>query len=170
MLNMNFCDFVKGNIGAVYEEYHFTGWIYRSSSSIVRWAMHKRSKVSRIVKIIPRNISTEKKAMKEINVLKKMDNPSIIKIYEYFVDNEFIYLIFEPIDGKHIYNPIVGVEEYILRNLQRILKQILIGIDHFHMRGIAHCNLIPENILVTKVDNEIYIKIIGFGSAINIEN
>ena len=32
--------------------------------------------------------------MKEINILKKLDHPSIIRLYEYFIDNEFIYLIF----------------------------------------------------------------------------
>ena len=97
LFNINFCDFVKANVGEVYNEYHFTGWVYRSSNSIVRWALHRRSKVTRVVKIIKRNINTEKKTMNEINVLKKLDNPSIIKLYEYFIDQEFIYLIFEPI-------------------------------------------------------------------------
>ena len=47
--------------------------------------------------------------MHEINVLKKLDNPSIVKLHEYFIDNEYIYLIFEQVDGKHIYDKIVGV-------------------------------------------------------------
>lgn len=42
-LNLAFKDFVRANAGHVYEEYQFTGWVNKSSNSIVRWAWHKRS-------------------------------------------------------------------------------------------------------------------------------
>ena len=63
--------------------------------------------------------------MKEINCLKKLDHPNIVKLYEYFIDREFIYLIFEPIYGKRIYNPVIGAEEKVLRNLRPLMNQIL---------------------------------------------
>ena len=63
-------DLAKGNMGVFDEESRLTRWIHQSPSSVVQWAVHKRSKVSRVVKIITRNEITEKKAMREIKILK----------------------------------------------------------------------------------------------------
>ena len=87
--------------------------------------MHKRSNIERVVKILKRNKTLDIKIMKEINVLKRLDHPNIVKIHEYFIDKDYAYLIFEPIYGKKLFNKIVGVEENILRNLRYIMKQLL---------------------------------------------
>ena len=58
-------------------------------------------------------------------------------------------MIFEPIHGKKIYNPVVGAEELFLRNLRPLMNQLLQAVEHCHSRGIVHFNLQPENILVT---------------------
>ena len=42
------------------------------------------------------------------------------------------------------------------------------GIAYCHSHGIAHCNLHPSNILVVRVKSDIFVKIVGFGDAIDI--
>ena len=42
------------------------------------------------------------------------------------------------------------------------------GVEYCHSHGIAHCNLHPSNILVVKVRSEVFVKIVGFGDAIDI--
>lgn len=47
----------------------------------MRWVEHKRSQIERVVKIIKRNNKIDIKIMKEINVLKKLDHPNIVKLH-----------------------------------------------------------------------------------------
>ena len=108
-LNMTFSNFVKNSTKKVFEEYQFTAWISKSKNSIVRWAWHRRGNTERVVKIIKRTNESEIRAMREIDCLRALDHPNIVKLYEYFIDQEYIYLILEPVYGKNIYSPILGV-------------------------------------------------------------
>jgi len=64
----------------------------------VRKVEHKASKKIRALKIISKrllNKSMLHRIYYEIELLKKMDHPNIIKIYEFFEDDEKICLILE---------------------------------------------------------------------------
>ena len=42
------------------------------------------------------------------------------------------------------------------------------GVAYIHSHNITHCNLHPSNLIVVKVKSEIFVKIVGFGDAIDI--
>lgn len=44
--------------------------------------------------------------MKEINIMAKLDHPNIIKIHEYFEDDERIYIIMELCKGGELFKKI----------------------------------------------------------------
>ena len=44
--------------------------------------------------------------MNEINLLRELDHPNIIKMYEYFQDNDKIYIITEICSGGELYEKI----------------------------------------------------------------
>jgi serine/threonine protein kinase len=37
--------------------------------------------------------------MQEIEVLKNIDHPNVVKIEEYFVERHFVYIVFEKVHG-----------------------------------------------------------------------
>lgn len=86
--------------------------------------------------------------MKEINVLKKLDHPNIVKLHEYFIDTDYVYMVFEPVYGKRIFNQIVGIEEHVLRNLRHIMKQLLQALEYCHNKGVVHLGIAPENLML----------------------
>ena len=53
--------------------------------------------------------SRYKKTIKEINLLKKLDHPNIVKYYDYFEDEENIYIIMEYLEG-------CTLKQYIKKN------------------------------------------------------
>ena len=69
-------------------------FIYKSNRSIVRAAINLRTGEKRVFKTYKRNDENLKKAINEINCLKKLDHPNIIKVLEYFIDDTSIYIIF----------------------------------------------------------------------------
>ncbi len=90
-------------------------------------------------------------------ILKQLNNPYIIKIYEVLEDIENIYLVMEycPITYKESIN--FKIE---LKFTQ--IKQVIKGIEFLHSIGIMHRDIKPGNILLSEDGN---FKIIDFGFA-----
>ena len=95
----------------------------------------------------------------EINFLKEMNHPNIIKLYDVKIKQDNIYLVMEYCNGGslkkalNIYKSKYGkpFSEDIVKYL---MKQILSAVEYLHSRGIVHRDLKLENILL-KNDNNI---------------
>ena len=62
----------------------------------VRLATHRQSKSKRAVKVIKKdfmNTDEQTKLINEINILKEMDHPNILPIFEYFSDPLRFYIV-----------------------------------------------------------------------------
>ena len=112
----------------------------------------------------------------EIIILKKVNHPNIVKLYDVKVQYDYIYLVMEYCNGGSLYD---ALNKYKLKNkrpfteeiVQFFMRQILSGVEYLHKHGIIHRDLKLENILLKynseKVDNnnDFYlsqIKIIDF--------
>lgn len=104
--------------------------------------------------------------LKEIQVLSQIDHPNILKIYEYFVDDIYYYIITELAKGGELYDQICNIKNYSENDAAVIMKQILSGIFYIHSKNIVHRDLKPENIVLeTNISGDLFLKIIDFGSA-----
>ena len=77
----------------------------------VRKVTHRKTKEIRAMKVIEKkNIKEEKdlmKLMNEIIILKKLDHPNILKIYEFFQDTLNFYIIIEICTGGELFDKII---------------------------------------------------------------
>jgi len=104
--------------------------------------------------------------LKEIQLLSELDHPNIIKIFEYFVDDVYYYIITELAKGGELYDQICNIKNYSENDAAIIMKQILSGIYYVHSKNIVHRDLKPENILLeTNLKGDLFIKIIDFGNS-----
>ena len=108
---------------------------------------------------------------REINILKKLSHPNIVKIYEFYESDNCFYIINEYCKGGQLY-------EYLTKNklteeqLCVIFYQVFSGLIYLHEHSILHGDLKPENILISSVEKDLetnedfaWIKIIDFGTA-----
>ena len=93
---------------------------------------------------------TDDKFLREIQVLKTLEHPNIIKIYEYYIDEENHYIITELVTGGELYDTIVKFQRFNEKKAAYIMRQILSAINYLHSHGIVHRDIKPENILVEK--------------------
>jgi len=135
----------------------------------VRKALHLESGEFRAVKIVYKHECSpeeQKKILKEVDILKQLDHPNIIKIYEFFEDSKFMYIVMELAQGGELFDKIQNVHHFSEKKAAEIFLQILSGVNYLHKHNIVHRDLKPENILF---DGEI-LKIVDFGTSRNFDS
>ena len=156
----------------VKDYYNIIKEIGKGANGKVYEVQNKKTKDIRACKFLPKSNIKEsdlQKFRREIKILIKTDHPNIIKLYEVFETNKYLYLIMERCNGGELFDKIINnigsgkmYSEKIAANL---LLQIMSAIDYCHKNGICHRDLKPENILFLKEGNEENnpIKVIDFG-------
>lgn len=152
------------------ENYDIKKKLGEGSYGVVWRVEHKQTGLPRAMKKIIKNQKSRKEAerdiLNEIDILKRMDHPNIVKIFEFYNTNEGYYLITEYCGGGELYNEIVSKAPFAENIAANIMYQIFSAVNYCHNINIIHRDLKPENILIEKKDSKRYeIKIIDFGTA-----
>ena len=150
-----------------FDNYEITKSIGDGAFGQVFEVKHKISGSIRAMKVIKKDESTnnDEEVLNEINILKRMDHPNVIKIFEFYIDKENYYLITEYCNGGDLFEIAKDIK---LSEIQvaYIMYQVFSALNYCHKMKIIHRDLKPENILITKnEDNFIRIKICDFGTS-----
>ena len=109
----------------------------------------------------------EKKMLfNEINNLKDLDHPNILKMYEFFEDEKRYYIVTDICKGGELFDEIVARGKFSERDAAMLMKQVLSCINYCHKNSIVHRDLKPENILLEQNKEFDQIKIIDFGTSL----
>lgn len=100
--------------------------------------------------------------MKEVQIMKMIDHPHIVKIFEYFENDRFIFIVMELMEKGELFDKIQEEHHFSEDKAVKIMKNILEGVNYLHKKNIVHRDLKPENILFTK--NGV-LKIVDFGTS-----
>ena len=124
------------------------------------------------MKIIQKYENMNNKLIKnEIDILKKLSHPNIVRIYEFYESNNNFYLINEYCDGGELYN-YINKSTLNEQQLSILFYQVFSGLCYLHENNILHRDMKPENILISKKEIDLlsdeeyfWIQIIDFGTA-----
>ena len=130
----------------------------------------KQNMAMKKIKKVKENEIDDMEIKNEINILKKLDHPNIVKIIEFYSAPKAYYIITDFCSCGELYNQIKN--QYSENQLAVLFYQVLSGLYYLHSNNIVHRDLKLENILISeiekdKVTNEKYfwVKIIDFGTA-----
>ena len=99
----------------------------------------------------------------EVNILKDLDHPNVLKVYEVIETSRNIYVSLEHINGCSLSEKVKSPGCETL--LAKIMLDVLSALCYLHAKGIAHCTLCPEYIVQSGSGYDITTKIIGFSAA-----
>ena len=126
-----------------------------------------------IVAVKKINLNNSKKnyetIIKEVNVLKGLNHPNIVRYLNYIEEDMSIYIIMEFLSGgtlkQFIENNNNNINNKLNENKTRIIiKQILSALSYLHYTcDICHRDIKPENIMFSEIDNINSIKVLDFG-------
>ncbi|CAG9317927.1 unnamed protein product [Blepharisma stoltei] len=148
------------------EDFIITRILGKGSYAIVRLAINKTSSEQFAIKSYDKtkisSTQSKKNLKTEIKILKFLDHPKIIKLYEIRETPLGAHLILEYFNGCSLEDYVKHrrkLEEY---DVADIFKQILSAISYCHMLKIAHRDIKLGNILI---DSHKQVKMIDFGFA-----
>merc|ERR1711939_626372 len=107
--------------------------------------------------------------LREVDLLKQLDHPNIMKLYEFFQDAGYFYLVGEVYSGGELFDEIISRKRFSEADAARLIKQVLSGIAYMHRNKIVHRDLKPENLLLENKKKDALIKIIDFGLSTHFE-
>lgn len=122
------------------------------------------TQIERAIKIIQKeDIEDQLNFVNEIDILKTLDHPNIIKLYETFEDQDRVFLIFELCHGGELFNAILERGHFNENEARDIFHTIMKALHHCHKSGICHRDLKPENFLLAQKGDLNSVKMIDFG-------
>jgi calcium-dependent protein kinase len=115
--------------------------------------VHRLTRDVRAMKIIKKDKCDENylaTLTNEIKILKQLDHPNIVKLYEVYSDSRNIYMITEYLEGGEVFDLILKSKHFNENIAAKIMKQLLQAINYCHSKKIVHRDLKPENLLLVK--------------------
>ena len=133
----------------------------------VKKATRKANGEIRAVKMIDKLQLNQEERIRlkyEIDILKNLTHPNIVRLYEVYENKSTIFLVTELCDGCELFDEISKREHLNENEAAHVTKQILQAIAYCHSQNIAHRDLKPENVLID-IKNKGTIKVIDFGTS-----
>lgn len=93
----------------------------------------------------PRNIASLKQ---EIEILRSIDHPYVIKLYEVYESEFYVHLVLEYVQGGELLQMLQAKGAYSEADAMKAIKCILEALEYCHTKGIIHRDLKPENIIL----------------------
>lgn len=105
-------------------------------------------------------MNMHEKLSREINILKVMSHPHVIRMYELIDSPTELFMVMEYVSGGELFDYIVHKVRLRESEARRLFQQIICGIEFCHSHMVCHRDLKPENLLL---DKNLQIKIADFG-------
>ena len=102
---------------------------------------------------------------KEIEVLKKVEHPNIVKYFNFLKEDNYIFIIMEFLEGGTLKEYIQENSQNITEDIAReIIKQIFNALSYLHYScDVCHRDVKPENIMFSEKNNISSLKLLDFG-------
>ena len=130
--------FISHNSEDIYSKYDFSSKpLGEGAFGVVYKGTEKVSGDERAIKIIEREkIKNFQRFYNEVNALKTLDHPHIIKLFEIYEDDKKVYLVQELCTGGELFDYIVE-KEFLTEDLAaKIFQQIMQSIMYCHKNRI----------------------------------
>ncbi len=165
-------NFIRMKTKSLFDEYEIKEKLGEGAYGAVYKVQQRTTSFLRAVKAIKRKHVDSTSFSNEIGVLKTVDYPNIIKLFDCYYDNNYYYMVEEYCSGGDLFDYIQKQKSFSERKAAIIFKQLISAVNHLHKKKIVHRDLKPENIVFIKTNkkDDIFIKIIDFGTSVSIKH
>ncbi|XP_029109726.1 serine/threonine-protein kinase BRSK1-like isoform X4 [Scleropages formosus] len=137
----------------------------KGQTGLVKLGVHCVTGQKVAIKMVNREKLSESVLMKverEIAILKLIEHPHVLKLYDVYENNRHLYLVLEHVSGGELFDYLVKKGRLTPKEARKFFRQIISALDFCHSHAICHRDLKPENLLLDEKNN---IRIADFGMA-----
>ncbi|KAM4666510.1 MAP/microtubule affinity-regulating kinase 3 isoform 14-T14 [Amazona ochrocephala] len=109
---------------------------------------------------LARHILTGRELFREVRIMKILNHPNIVKLFEVIETDKTLYLIMEYASGGEVFDYLVAHGRMKEKEARAKFRQIVSAVQYCHQKHIVHRDLKAENLLL---DADMNIKIADFG-------
>ncbi|KAM6979297.1 serine/threonine-protein kinase SIK1 [Tautogolabrus adspersus] len=135
----------------------------KGNFAVVKLAKHKVTKTQVAIKIIDKtrlNPSNLEKIYREVQIMKLLNHPHIIKLYQVMETKDMLYIVTEYAKNGEMFDHLTSNGRMSEDEARKKFWQILTAVDYCHQHHIVHRDLKTENLLL---DANMNIKLADFG-------
>jgi serine/threonine protein kinase len=103
----------------------------------------------------------------EIEALRSLHHPNIIRMFDVYTTEEKIFIVMELMEGGELFDYVVQKGTLTEEEASKIVRKVTSALVYMHSKNIVHRDLKPENLLLRRIPRssreEVEIKIIDFG-------
>ncbi|XP_029932599.1 serine/threonine-protein kinase MARK2 isoform X4 [Myripristis murdjan] len=143
--------------------YRLLKTIGKGNFAKVKLARHVLTGKEVAVKIIDKtqlNSSSLQKLFREVRIMKLLNHPNIVKLFEVIETDKTLYLVMEYASGGEVFDYLVAHGRMKEKEARAKFRQIVSAVQYCHQKCIVHRDLKAENLLL---DADMNIKIADFG-------
>ncbi|KAK7130999.1 hypothetical protein R3I94_016209 [Phoxinus phoxinus] len=143
--------------------YRLLKTIGKGNFAKVKLAKHVLTGKEVAVKIIDKtqlNSSSLQKLFREVRIMKVLNHPNIVKLFEVIETEKTLYLVMEYASGGEVFDYLVAHGRMKEKEARAKFRQIVSAVQYCHQKCIVHRDLKAENLLL---DADMNIKIADFG-------
>nr|XP_054758286.1 MAP/microtubule affinity-regulating kinase 3-like isoform X2 [Lytechinus pictus] len=97
---------------------------------------------------------------REVKIMKLLDHPNIVKLFEVIETDKTLYLAMEYASGGEVFDYLVAHGRMKEKEARAKFRQIVSAVQYCHQKRVVHRDLKAENLLL---DKDLNIKIADFG-------
>lgn len=124
--------FVKKRASARIQDYNMIETLGSGCFGTVFKAMDKTTGQLRAIKRINREQMKLDHIYQEIEILKHLDHPNIVQIFEFIEEEEFFYIVMELCQGQNLFKKVSSMTNFSEKLAAQYISQILSATVHCH--------------------------------------
>ncbi|XP_045453217.1 serine/threonine-protein kinase D1 [Melitaea cinxia] len=136
---------------------------------IVYGGLHRATSRPVAIKVIDKlRFPTKQEAQlkNEVAILQNLSHPGVVNLERMFETPERIFVVMEKLKGDMLEMILSHEKGRLTERITKFLvAQILVALKHLHEKNIVHCDLKPENVLLSSDETFPQVKLCDFGFA-----
>jgi len=106
------------------------------------------------------DVDSHERFLKEMVIAGGLHHPNLVRAYDAWEADGFLYLVFELLDGQSLQSLVDSQQIKSVSDVYSISCGVLEGLKHLHAKGLVHHDIKPGNVMRT---TDSTIKLIDFG-------
>jgi eukaryotic-like serine/threonine-protein kinase len=118
------------------------------------------------IKVLRKDLSSDpefrERFRQEAKAAANLSHPNIVTVHDFGLDSDELFIVMEYVPGTDLKNILKNRRRLPIDEALSLITQACSGIGYAHRAGIIHCDIKPQNMLVTPDER---LKVVDFGIA-----